>query len=172
MQTFLPYPSFVESARVLDRARLGKQRVEALQVLRAVTIPTYGWRNHPVAKMWRGYVPALTKYALVVTDVWIEQGHADTVRPQVLLFAPEVDALPQDALELPPWINNEAFHLSHRSNLVRKDPEFYGKLFPGVPDDLPYLWPGETRLGAHAVDLGELRHDSSGPNAPGEQEHG
>ena len=72
MQTFLPYPSFERSARVLDRARLGKQRVEALQVLRAVTIPTYGWRNHPVAKMWRGYIPALTKYALEVTDVWID----------------------------------------------------------------------------------------------------
>ncbi|HYI32151.1 MAG TPA: MSMEG_6728 family protein [Glaciibacter sp.] len=159
MQTFLPYPSFVESARVLDRARLGKQRVEALQVLRAVTIPTYGWRNHPVAKMWRGYIPALTKYALEVTDVWIEQGHADTVRPQVLLFAPEVDLLPQDALELPPWIHNEAFHLSHQSNLVRKDPEFYGPIFPGVPPDLPYLWPGETASGAHAVEPEAFTND-------------
>ena len=159
MQTFLPYPSFADSARVLDRARLGKQRVEALQVLRAVTIPTYGWRNHPVAKMWRGYLPALTKYALDVTDVWIARGHADTVRPQVLLFAPEVDELSQDDLGLPPWIGNEAFHLSHQSNLVRKDPEFYGKLFPGVPDDLPYLWPGETFRGAHAVDLSSLSGD-------------
>jgi hypothetical protein len=144
VQTFLPYPDFRASARALDRARLGKQRVEALQVLRAVTIPTYGWRNHPAAKMWRGYLPALTKYALEVTDEWIEQGHADTVRPQVLAFAPEVDALPQSALVLPPWIGDEAFHLSHRSNLVRKDPEFYGELFPGVPADLPYFWPGET----------------------------
>lgn len=154
MQTFLPYASFEDSARVLDRARLGKQRVEALQVLRAVTIPTYGWRNHPVAKMWRGYLPALTKYALVVTDAWIARGHADTVRPQVLLFAPEVDALPQDALELPPWIGDDAFHRSHQSNLVRKDPAFYAELFPGVPDDLPYLWPGETQSGPHVFDPG------------------
>lgn len=144
MQTFLPFASFSESARILDRARLGKQRVEALQVLRAVTIPTYGWRNHPAAAMWRGYVPALTKYALVMTDAWIERGHADTVRPQVLAFAPHVDGEAQEALELPPWVGNEAFHESHRSNLVRKDPEFYGPLFPGVPDDLPYVWPGET----------------------------
>lgn len=28
MQTFLPYQNFVASARVLDRQRLGKQRVE------------------------------------------------------------------------------------------------------------------------------------------------
>ncbi|MFP3464126.1 pyrimidine dimer DNA glycosylase/endonuclease V [Leifsonia sp. SIMBA_070] len=53
VQTFLPYPSFARSVRVLDRARMGKQRVEALQVLRAITVPGYGWRNHPVAKMWR-----------------------------------------------------------------------------------------------------------------------
>jgi hypothetical protein len=144
MQTFLPYPDFAESARSLDRSRLGKQRVEALQVLRAVTIPDYGWRNHPAARMWRGYLPALTKYALVTTDEWIARGHADTVRPQVLAFAPEVDALAQSALELPPWIGDEAFHLSHRSNLVRKDPEFYGERFPGVAGDLPYLWPAET----------------------------
>jgi hypothetical protein len=144
MQTFLPYPSFAESARILDRARLGKQRVEALQLLRAVTIPTYGWRNHPAAKMWRGYVPALTKYALEMTDAWIALGHADTVRPQVLEFAPEVASLSQSVLDVPAWVYDETFHLAHQSNLIRKDPAFYGPLFPGVPDNLPYIWPGEN----------------------------
>jgi hypothetical protein len=141
MQTFLPYPSFAESAAVLDRARLGKQRVEALQVLRAVTIPDYGWRHHPAAKMWRGHLPALTRYALDVTDEWIAQGHADTVRPQLLEFAPEAESAAQSELEMPPWLGDEALHLSHRSNLVRKDPEFYRPLFPDAPDDLPYVWP-------------------------------
>jgi hypothetical protein len=141
MQTFLPYPSFEESARVLDQARLGKQRVEALQVLRAITVPDYGWRHHPAAKMWRGYVPALAKYALAMTDEWIARGHADSVRAQVLAFAPEVDLLTQDELELPPWIGDDAVHLSHRLNLVRKDPVFYGPKFPGVTGDLPYVWP-------------------------------
>ncbi|WP_431220060.1 MSMEG_6728 family protein [Leifsonia xyli] len=145
VQTFLPYPSFAQSVRVLDRARMGKQRVEALQVLRAITVPGYGWRHHPVAKMWRGYLPALTKYALESTDAWIELGHADTVRPQVLVFAPEVEHLDQEELELPPWIGDPEFHRSHQSNLVRKDAEFYGPLFPDVADDLPYVWPGATR---------------------------
>lgn len=145
MQTFLPYPSFARSVRVLDRARMGKQRVEALQVLRAITVPDYGWRHHPAAKMWRGYVPALTKYALASADAWIELGHPDTVRPQVLAFAPEVESLDQDELDLPPWLGEAAFHRSHQSNLVRKDPDFYAALFPGVPDDLPYVWPAATR---------------------------
>ncbi|WP_245861473.1 MSMEG_6728 family protein [Compostimonas suwonensis] len=147
MQTFLPYPSFAESARALDRSRLGKQRVETLQLLRAITIPTYGWRHHPAAKMWRGYVPALTKYGLVMTDAWIAAGHADTVREQLVPFAPEVEALSQDELELPGWVGDPAFHRAHQSNLLRKDPEHYGPLFPGVPDDLPYIWPPERVAG-------------------------
>src|SRR5947208_1979490 len=43
MQTFLPYADFERSARVLDRKRLGKQRVETIQVVRALTRPGYGW---------------------------------------------------------------------------------------------------------------------------------
>jgi hypothetical protein len=47
--------------------------------------------------------------------------------------------------ELPPWLGDPALHLSHRSALLRKDPGFYGPLFPGDPDDLPYVWPVSDR---------------------------
>lgn len=141
MQTFLPYPSFEESAACLDPVRLGKQRVEALQLLRANTVPDYGWRHHPAAKMWAGRLPALVAYGLAMTDAWTALGHADTVRPQLLAFAPEVEGLAQEALELPWWLGDPDFHLSHRSNLVRKDPQYYRPLFGDIPDDLPYVWP-------------------------------
>ena len=36
VNTFLPYPDFVKSAKALDYKRLGKQRVEAWQILRAL----------------------------------------------------------------------------------------------------------------------------------------
>jgi hypothetical protein len=42
---------------------------------------------------------------------------------------------------LPAWPGEEAVHRSHRSALVRKDPAFYGPLFPDVPDELPYVRP-------------------------------
>lgn len=42
---------------------------------------------------------------------------------------------------IPPWLGMRALHLSHQSNLVRKDPEHYGRLFQNVPGDLPYVWP-------------------------------
>lgn len=141
MQTFLPYASFVESAAVLDGPRLGKQRVETLQLLRANTVPDYGWRHHPAAKMWRGHLPALVLYGLVMTDAWTAAGRADSVRPQLLAFAPEVDGLAQDDVPMPPWLGDEDFHRSHRSNLLRKDPEHYGPLFGDVVADLPYIWP-------------------------------
>ncbi|MFF6781221.1 MSMEG_6728 family protein [Streptomyces sp. NPDC012510] len=149
MQTFLPYPDFRASALVLDRRRLGKQRVEALQVLRGLVVPGYGWRRHPAVRMWAGYEEALVRYGLEVCAVWREQGHQDscaaTLVADFAAFRPHTPVRDQPRLaaagELPPWLGEDAFHRSHRSALVRKDPTTYAPLFPGVPDDLPYVWP-------------------------------
>lgn len=138
MQTFLPFESFSRSARVLDSPRLGKQRVETLQILRALVVPDYGWQSHPATRMWMGYVPALASYGLAMTDEWVARGFADTVREQLLEFAPEAAS---DVVPRPPWLGGEAFHEGHRSNLLVKDPEFYAELFPGTPAGLPYVWP-------------------------------
>lgn len=144
MQTFLPYPDPRASAAVLDDRRLGKQRVETFQVLRALTWPQYGWKHHPVVKMWRGFVPALVSYGLACVDEWRARGRADATRTALLEFTggaePDWDEL-HDAGALPPWVGDEALHLSHRSALVRKEPEHYRPLFADVPDDLPYVWP-------------------------------
>jgi hypothetical protein len=145
MQTFLPYPSFERTARVLDVRRLGKQRVEALQVLRAQHAPNYGWRHHPAVKMWRGHDEALVSYGVTICREWIRRGHRDTVLEQLVGLAPDGEVLPQAELRrrrlLPPWLGNRAFHRAHQSSLVRKDPELYRVAFPNVPDDLPYVWP-------------------------------
>jgi hypothetical protein len=135
MQTFLPYPDLRASCAVLDDRRLGKQRVETFQILRALTWPTYAWKNHPAVTMWRGFVPALVAYGLASCEEWTGRGYADTVAPQLLAWGSH------DDYELPPWFGLEALHLSHRSALVRKDPAHYRSVFPGVPDDLPYYWP-------------------------------
>lgn len=148
VQTFLPYPDFEASARALDDRRLGKQRVEALQVLRGLTVPNYGWRHHPAVKMWRGHLEALGRYGLTCTEVWVEKGYGDTRAATIGddLAAAGVERVRSQAelaaaAALPPWLGDEAFHLAHRSALVRKDPDHYGPLFPGVPADLPYVWP-------------------------------
>lgn len=153
MQTFLSDPDFRRSALLLDPRRLGKQRVEALQVLRGLTVPGYGWRNHPAVRMWTGYEEALVRYGLEVCRVWREQGHPDSCAGSLLAglpaLRPGTEVRDQMQLtadgELPPWLGDEAFHASHRSALVRKDPETYAELFPGTPDDLPYVWPASDR---------------------------
>lgn len=144
VQTFLPYPDFVASAAVLDDRRLGKQRVETYQILRALTWPKYGWKNHPAVRMWRGFTPALVRYGLDVCDAWEARGRADATRVALLGFTggrvPDPAALRAGG-QLPPWLGEEAVHVSHRSALLRKDPAHYRRFFPTEPDDLPYVWP-------------------------------
>ncbi|SFK85469.1 MSMEG_6728 family protein [Geodermatophilus ruber] len=149
MQTFLPVADFVQSARLLDSPRLGKQRVETLQILRALELPDYGWATHPAVRMWRGRTPALVAYGLAMVRVWRERGFADSTLEQIAEFAPEVVGAGQDELAraglLPSWLGDEALHRSHRSNLLAKEPAFYraqfAPLFGTEPDDLPYVWP-------------------------------
>ena len=92
MQTFLPYKSMGQSVRCLDYKRLGKQRVEAFQILNAL--------NNTMQK---------------------EKSYG--------------------AIVMPKWMGDETFHASHRSNLLKKDPEFYGKYGWTEATDLDYLWP-------------------------------
>jgi hypothetical protein len=137
MQTFLPVPDFAETARILDDSRLGKQRVEMYQIIRTLDGVTKGWRNHPAVRMWRGYEPMLLRYGLAMCDEWDRRGYADTVREKLQVHARETGG----PVLAPPWLGNDEFHASHRSNLLRKDPEFYAKYGWREPPDLPYLWP-------------------------------
>lgn len=144
MQTFLPYPDFDQTAKCLDMRRLGKQRVEAWQIYLALTEHSYGWKNHPAVKMWQGYEPALCYYGLVICIEWIQRGYRDTlaVRFQERCLYYEHLFNDRSPFPLPPWLGNEEFHQSHKSNLMRKNPEFYGKFFGSdYPQNLSYFWP-------------------------------
>ena len=145
VQTFLPYPDFVDALAVLDSPRLGKQRVETLQILRALVFPEYGWRNHPAVRMWRGRLPALVLYGLTSVAQWERRGFADTTAGQIAEFAPNVVGSTQADLAaaglLPGWLGDDRLHRSHQSKLLSKNPEHYGRFFLDVPADLDYFWP-------------------------------
>jgi hypothetical protein len=136
VQTFLPYRDFVPSVETLDDKRLGKQRVEAFQILRALTDSTYGWQHHPAVNMWRGYEEALALYGLAACLTWVQRGNRDNMLTR---FFPYVGV--PGTFSYPEWLGDDEFHRSHQSNLVRKDAQHYGPQFPDVPDDLPYYWP-------------------------------
>lgn len=140
MQTFLPYPDFTQSAACLDRARLGKQRVECLQLLRALLVPgTKGWVNHPAARMWRGYEACLAVYANEICHEWVRRGYKDTCRAKIVEHL--IPLLVTDTAGRPSWLGQADFHASHRSNLLRKDPVWYGQFGWTEPANLPYIWP-------------------------------
>ena len=148
MQTFVPYADFEASARVLDTKRLGKQRVEVIQIVRALTVPGYAWKSHPAVLMWQGYEEALGRYGITMCDVWVERGFGDTCAGTITrdLAAFGVTSIRTytelaAAGALPDWLFDPAVQRSHQSALVRKDREFYGPVFPDVPPDIAYLWP-------------------------------
>ena len=135
MQTFLPLPEMGRSVRCLDYRRLGKQRVEALQILNALRGKSKGWVNHPATKMWRGYEAALAFYKDLCIEEWERRGYNNTMQKEKS----------HRCIRLPEWFGSEEFHASHRSNLLRKDPEFYGKLGWTESPNLPYVWPLKKR---------------------------
>lgn len=139
MQTFLPFEDFKETASSLDYRRLGKQRVETWQLLRAINGETKGWVNHPAAVMWRGHTGLLAVYGMTMCEEWIARGYNDTMLERFVKYTNELQL--EDNFSKPYWLGTPELHISHQSNLIRKDPDFYGPKFPGIPDDLPYIWP-------------------------------
>lgn len=132
MQTFLPLPSFDESAMVLDPSRLGNQAYrEGLTLLRG------GWKNHPASKMWIGYQRSLAEYILACFRELSKRGRDYPHHVQEVLRT--MENLPNNGN--PPWLGLEKFHASHRANLIRKNPEWYGKFGWKESPDLPYFWP-------------------------------
>lgn len=90
MQTFLPFSDFKLCANVLDKKRLGKQRVESYQILKVLlnlakpnkngNIP---WSNHPAVKMWKGYELSLYYYTTAIIDKWKSYGYKDTIQEKI-----------------------------------------------------------------------------------------
>jgi len=146
MQTFLPYNNFYQSAKVLDQKRLGKQRVETLQLLNSIKAskedkPYRGWKNHPCRNMWylkgkHDYANALVYYGQAVCKAWKERGYKDTCYEKISAHYDH-----SNKLVFPPWLGINKLHESHRSMLTQKDSSWYRKLWPSTPDNLEYFWP-------------------------------
>lgn len=137
MQTFLPYPSFIETAECLDYRRLGKQRVEAKQIIDILFKKKFSkskiyWEHHPAVLMWEGYEDALRQYFNIISDEWEHRGYKHNMGYY---------GVKMDAIIRPAWYGLDVFHASHRSNLLRKNPSHYGKFGWKEPNDLPYVWP-------------------------------
>lgn len=140
---------------MLDQKRLGKQRVETLQIARALTNPEYGWQTHPAVQMWRGHLHALVLYQNAICSRWTGMGFKDTCWEKTLDVWVEAGGdrenwthrIPDSApghMVWPTWWGDYEVHASHRSMLLEKDPEFYEKMFTGDNEVMAgggYIWP-------------------------------
>jgi len=140
MMTFIVVGDFVLNAQFIDDQRLGKQRVEALQILDVIqkgTISTNGkkpaWVNHPIVKAWALYVNALKYYTNCIILEWIKRGKNNNLP----LFE-----LPSDII-IPLWAKWDRLHNSHRAMLIRKNPFHYKNKFSVEPEyhECGYIWP-------------------------------
>lgn len=132
MQVFLPYSDFQKSVQCLDPKRLGNQVYrECLTLIRGA------WPNHPASKMWKGYEKSLARYALFGLKELSKRGR--NYPHHIITFEEYLNRTGTE--ENPPWLGNGRLHASHRSNLLRKNREWYGKFGWTESDDLPYFWP-------------------------------
>lgn len=96
------------------------------------------WQNHPAVKQWRNFELALIEYGMTICGEWENRGFKDNCMGKIESFNYDKEA---DTI-YPPWLGNEKFHLSHKSNLIRKNPDYYRVEFGNdIPDNLPYFWP-------------------------------
>lgn len=151
MQTFLPYRKLDQCARVLDNKRLGKQRVETMQLMKVlvslnvpehrITTTTIPWSHHPAALMWSGYEVMLMAYQSAICDEWDRRGFNDTCRDKTRLLLREFPEEHRYKAKLPEWWGLKKLHSSHRANLLRKDPEHYGQFGWKEEPIEGYWWP-------------------------------
>jgi len=132
MQTFLPYADFQQSLAALDYKRLGKQRVEARQILDILRGQPSSWASHPAVRMWRGFEGALVAYYNAALKEWAARGYRNII----------LQPLPESSRPVMPWwLGREDFHASHRSKLLAKNPEHYSQFGWGEEPGQPYVWP-------------------------------
>ena len=144
MQTFLPYDNFEKTVECLDYRRLGKMRVEAMQVYRVLTGKAkpnkngkIAWSSHPCVKMWRGYENALATYHNLCIKEWIHRGYNNN-----MLFIE-----PKGEIVYPHWLGNKKFHSLHRGTLLSKDYEWYSQFGWTEEPKYEYIWPEGIKNG-------------------------
>jgi hypothetical protein len=169
VQTFLPYASFKASLKCLDYRRLGKQRIEARQILfillwgieedksimnamrlaNKLFLPKLmdenrlanmlRWQNHPAVRMWKGAEDALALYSNYAIEEWQARGYNNSMP-----IIQNIPVLPRAPL----WNSSLSFHHAHKINLIFKDRDFYtpvfGKKFSEAAEYVEYIWPKDA----------------------------
>lgn len=164
---------------MLDQARLGKQRVEAYQIVLAYEEATKrnpakysGWLNLPAVRMWDGYLPALYVYGILNCMVWRKAGHEDSLLEQFQLRrriwlstqnngGDSASAQPRR----PWWFGHPAMVRTHQTKLYHKNSAAWVEQHKTAtakhePMKLPYLWPDPNDEGTFRISVAEQKRSA------------
>lgn len=142
VNTFIIADTPERCAQLLDYKRLGKQRVEGMQIITILEGKADGHSHHPVVAMWRDHIKALKYYTNCMIDEWIARGYKNTMSRYSMESTP---------ITLPWWFTCKQLQLSHCCALLLKDPIYYNKIWNVTPDVAPYmkwgyLWPHKLNV--------------------------
>jgi hypothetical protein len=137
MMTFILDDDLVKSFKLFDNRRLGKQRVEAHQIINAIEGRSKGWTSHPITKAWSKHTDALKVYFNLCVIEWEERGYKNSMA----MYDVPMDG----SVIFPWWVVNLPVIYSHQASMLRKEPYFYTKLIspPEKYVNAGYLWPND-----------------------------
>lgn len=124
----------------LDAKRLNKQIVEVKQIYLALTLPEYGWKNHPAVRMWEGARGALLHYGYKMCEEALMRGMKCALKDQFedWYFDPNLSVI---ECEKPWWWSHPRLIESHRRALIAKMPSHYQPFWPHLEGKIEYWWP-------------------------------
>jgi len=176
VNTFVTDDDPVQCAKNLDYRRLGKQRVEAKQILDILTEPvdpedsTKAWRHHPAVLMWRGYTNGLKYYLNCMIEEWVHRGYNNNMDFEEYLpniSEKKKEELDPSGIKLPWWFTCRQFQLAHQCALLRKDDKYYQDVFKLTEEEkeqyflLGYIWPSKLTLNERKLlRAGQLPNES------------
>jgi hypothetical protein len=151
IQTWLPVPSFHDSAELLSDAHLDLQRYHVLELLEYYHEPeesqlpiAYDGNqldDHPIVDMWRGYELQLCEYGFEVCEEWAKRFPlGKEIFYQKISYHLEWANTEDALMHKPNWFGEIEFHESHQYALLKLDPEYYGTYFFNESDG-PVIWP-------------------------------
>lgn len=128
----------------MDNETLSNQRFDNHILMRALLVsPDDMLEDDPLLLMWHGYEKALLAYHQAICNEWttnrgFKDPWWDKTRKLFLSLHSEPISLP---MILPPWLGDADFHISHQSELLRRDEKHYRTWFPGIEIDHICIWP-------------------------------
>ena len=167
VNTFILSPDINTMFNDLDKKRLNKQKLEAKQIIENLICydetgkfkNNYG--NHSATQMWIGYTNHLKVYYNLCIKEWISRGYNNNMplyeveneEKYHIVNSEFIDnaAYFEDFNEysFPPFCSFLPFIMSHKSSLLKKDPEYYAD-YANEPDMEDYylrgyLWPSHHK---------------------------